>query len=122
MKTVKQVKREARYLFRLCLVDGSLDENRVRQVIKGVLTSKRRGYLALGNQFERLVRLERTRQNAEVRTATPLPADVQTDVETNLVRRRGSGLNISFTQRPALNGIRARLGRDVYQESVRGKG
>src|SRR5687768_15449097 len=104
MKTVKQVKREARHLFRLCLVDGSLDENRVRQVIKGVLTSKRRGYLALENQFERLVRLERMRQSAEVRSETTSPAEVRTNVEDNWIRMRGPGLNISFTERPALTG------------------
>jgi len=102
MKTVKQVRREARHLLRLCLVDGSLDENRVRQVIQDVLTSKRRGYLALENQFERLVRLERMRQSAEVQSATPLPADVGTNVENRLVRMRGSGLSVPFNQRPAL--------------------
>jgi len=104
MKTVKQVKREARHLLRLCLVDGSLDENRVRQVIQDVLTSKRRGYLALENQFERLVSLERVRQSAEVQSATRLPSDVGTNVENSLVRMRGSGLGVPFNQRPALIG------------------
>lgn len=106
MRTVKQVKREARYLFRLCLVNGSLDEHRVQQVIKGVLSAKRHGYLALENQFERLVRLERVRQSAEVLSETTSPDEVRINVEDNLVRMRGPGLNISFTERPALNGRR----------------
>ena len=33
MKITKKEKREAKQLYRLCLVDGSLDENRVRQVV-----------------------------------------------------------------------------------------
>ena len=37
MKTIKQVRREAKHLFRLCLVNGSLDEGRVRQVVQSVL-------------------------------------------------------------------------------------
>ncbi|HEY5885116.1 MAG TPA: hypothetical protein VIT88_10540 [Pyrinomonadaceae bacterium] len=102
MKTVKQVKREAKYLLRLCLVNGSLDEQRVRQVIQGVLTSKRRGYVALGNQFERLVRLERIRQSDEVQNATPLPDDVGQSVKASSVRMRGPRMNISFTKRQAL--------------------
>ena len=34
MKITKQAKREAKQLYRLCLVNGLLDENRVRQVVQ----------------------------------------------------------------------------------------
>ncbi len=34
MKTAKQAQREARQLFRLCLVNGSLDESRARRVVQ----------------------------------------------------------------------------------------
>ena len=120
MKTMKQVQREARYLFRLCVVDGSLDEVRVRQVMQVVLGSKRRGYLALANKFERLVRLERFRQTAEVESAAQLPIDVRTNVEASLTRMCGTGLIISFLANPALiGGMRVRVGSDVYDGSVK---
>ena len=120
MKTVKQVEREARHLFRLCVVDGSLDEVRVRQVIQGVLGSKRRGYLALANKFERLVRLELFRRTAEVESAAQLPHDVRTNVEASLTRMFGPGLSISFAANPALiGGMRIRAGSDVYDGSVK---
>ena len=45
MKTTKQSVREARQLFRLCLLDGKCDEDRVRLVVQKVLQSRRRGYL-----------------------------------------------------------------------------
>ena len=120
MKTTKQVQREARHLFRLCQVDGSLDERRVRQVVQGVLGSKRRGYLALANQFERLVRLERLRHTAEVESATPLMPELRKDIELNLARMYGPGISTSFAERPALiGGVRVRVGCDVYDGSVK---
>ena len=80
-KTIKQSKREARHLFRLCLVNGELDDAFVRQVLEHVIRSKRHGYLALATQFERLVRLERQRHSA-----SQLRADLQTEVTTSLAR------------------------------------
>ena len=34
MKITKKQKREAKQLYRVCLVNGLLDENRVRQVVQ----------------------------------------------------------------------------------------
>ena len=119
MKTIKQVKHQARHLFRLCLVNGSLKEERVRQIIQGILTGKRRGYLALANEFERLVKLERLRHTAKVESAVPLPPDLQANVKANLVRMYGPELDTSFAQSPALiGGMRIRVGSDVYDGSV----
>jgi F0F1-type ATP synthase delta subunit len=92
MKTSKQVKHQARFLFRLCVADGSMKEDRVRQVLQGILTGKRRGYLALANEFERLVKLERLQHAAKVESAVPLAL---------------------------IDSMRIRVGRDVYDGSVR---
>ena len=120
MKPSKQIKREARRLFRLCRVAGSLDEGRVRQIVRRILESKRRGYLALANQFERLVRLEQLKQTAEVESATPLSPDLRASVEESLARTYGPGIRASFGENPALiGGVRIRVGSDVYDGSVR---
>jgi len=73
MKTTKQSKREAIRLFRLCFVNGLLDESRARQVVQRVIDAKRRGGLALLAHFQRLVKLEVARRTAEVESAVPLP-------------------------------------------------
>lgn len=120
MRTIKQVRREAKHLFRLCLVDGSLDEGRVRQVVQSVLLSKRRGYLTLARQFERLVKLEQLRHTAKVESAVQLPPDLQANVQANLVRVYGPGISTSFAESPALiGGMRIRVGSDVYDGSVK---
>ena len=120
MKTTKQVRREAKHLFRLCRVNGSLDEGRVRQVLERVLASRRRGFLALANQFERLVRLERFRHTAEVESAAPLTPDLQASVRASLARLYGPEIDATFAENPSLiGGMRVRVGSDVYDGSVR---
>jgi F-type H+-transporting ATPase subunit delta len=77
MKAKQQIKREARQLFHLCRVDGSLDESRVEQVVQRVIESGYRNRFQVLSEFQRWVRLEQTRQMATVDSATPLPAEFQ---------------------------------------------
>jgi F-type H+-transporting ATPase subunit delta len=119
MKTTKQAKREATQLFRLCLVNGSLVEGRVRQVVQRIIEGKRRGYLVLLSQFHRLVKLDHDRHTAEVQSATPLPADLRASVQAGLESMYGLGIGIVFAHRPALiGGMRVKVGSDVYDGSV----
>jgi F-type H+-transporting ATPase subunit delta len=120
MKNRKQTKREARHLFRLCLVNNSLDENNVRQVVENILKSKRRGNLALATEFERLVRLDRLRHEAQVESATPLPSYLRSNLQASLLRTYGPELSMSFEENPSLiGGVRVRVGSDVYDGSVK---
>ena len=120
MKTTKQVRRQAKQLLRLCLVNGSLDEGRALQVIERVLASKRRGYLALAEHFEGLLKLDRSQRTAEVESAVPLPADVAANVQSSLVQVYGPRIITSFAHRPALiGGMRIKVGSDVYDGSVK---
>jgi F-type H+-transporting ATPase subunit delta len=120
MKTPKQLQREAKQLFRVCLVEGLLDEVRVRQTVKKVLEAKRRGSLALISHFRHLVKLEQARHMAEVASATLLSVELQADVVSNLERMYGPGLSTSFLLDPSLiGGMRIQVGSDVYDGSVR---
>lgn len=120
MKTSKQIRREGKQLFRLCLVNGSLDELRVREVVQAVLESKCRGTHALLSRFLRLVRLELSQHTAEVESATLLSADLRARVLTGLEQAYGPGTIASFSLKPALiGGMRIRVGNDVYDGSVK---
>ena len=122
MKISKQARREAKELFRSCVADGFLHENRVRQVVQRVLAAKPRGYLAILSHFERLVRLDVQRRSALIESATPLSPSLQEALKTGLTRRYGPGLSISFSQQPALiGGLRIQVGSDVYDGSVQGR-
>jgi F-type H+-transporting ATPase subunit delta len=120
MRINKRAKREAKQLFRFCLVDGILDETRVRQVAQRVVAAGRRDCPVILAHFRRLVRLDLARHTATIESATPLPADFQAAIEAGLTRRYGRGLATAFAHRPALiGGMRIQVGSDVYDGSVR---
>jgi len=122
MKITKQARREAKELFRSCVVGGLLDENRVRQAMQQVLQRKPRGYIAILTHFHRLVKLDIEKRTARVESAAPLSSDLQTQIQTGLARSYGKGLDISFAQNPELiGGLRIRVGSDVYDGSVQGR-
>jgi len=122
MRITKQARREAKALFRACLVNGQLDEARARQWVAKVIAAKPRGYLALLLHFQRLVKLDLDRRRARVDSAVPLDAGLQADLRAQLGRRYGAGLAFDFRHNPELlGGLRVQVGSDVYDGSVRGR-
>ena len=122
MKISKQAKRDAKELFRSTLVNGVLDENRVRNVVSKVAQAKPRGFVEILTHFQRLIKLEIERRTAKVESAAPLSPEVQADVANKLAKIYGQGLNISFAQNPALlGGLRIKVGSDVYDGSVQAR-
>ena len=122
MRASKKVKRTARGLFRLCLVDGVLNDDRTRQVARALASSQHRGSLRVLSDLQRLVRLERDRHTALVESATPLAENVRVGLQAGLARTYGETLEMSFGENPALiGGIRIRVGSDVYDGSIRAK-
>ena len=122
MKIPKKARREAKQLFRACMVQSLLDEGRVRSVARLVLERKPRSYLAVLSHFTRLVRLEIKRRQARVESAIPLAPALQASVQANLTRLYGEGLQVSFEPNTALiGGLRVQVGCDVYDGSVQSR-
>jgi F-type H+-transporting ATPase subunit delta len=122
MKRTKQARRDAKQLFRLCVVSGLLDEGRVRQVVQRVGETRNRNRFNVLAHFRRLVQLDCTRHTATVESATPLTPGMQVSVQAELSRMYGPGLNTSFAHRPALiGGMRVKVGSDVYDGSVQAR-
>ena len=122
MKISKQARREAKQLFRSCLVNGLLDENRARQIVQRVLEVKPRGYVAILSHFQRLLRLDIERRTAVIESAASLAPEVRDNAQASLSRVYGPGLNISFAQNPALiGGMRIKVGSDVYDGSIQAR-
>jgi F-type H+-transporting ATPase subunit delta len=122
MRISKQARRNAKELFRLCLVNGLLDETRVRDAVQKVLAAKPRGYLGIMSHFQRLLKLELDRRSALVESAAPLDADLQAGVRDSLGRLYGTGLTFTFRQTPQLlGGMRLKVGSDVFDSSVQAR-
>ena len=122
MKISKQARRDAKQLFRGCVVNGVLDDNRARQTVQQIIGRKPRGYVAILTHFQRLVKLDVARRTAKIESAVELPEDLRIGVQTNLARRYGPGLSVSFAPNPALiGGLRVQVGSDVYDGSIRAR-
>jgi F-type H+-transporting ATPase subunit delta len=122
VKAKKTIRRTARQLFRLCLVDGVLDDSRARQVAQAVAASSRRGALPILSDFRRLVKLDRDRHTALVQSAVALDGDLRVEVTVNLKNLYGANLDTLFEQDAQLiGGMRIRVGSDVYDNSVKAR-
>lgn len=122
MKISKEARRTSRQLFRTCVVDGKLDESRVRNVVSTVSSSKPRGYIAILDAFARLVAHEVDRQRAIVESATALTPAIQSDLQASLAKKYGRPLNLEFQVKPELlGGIRIKVGSDVWDGSVKAR-
>ena len=122
MKISKEARRASRQLFRACLVDGQLDEGRVRSVVSKVGSSKPRGYLGILHAFFRQVSSEVNGQSAKVDSATELSPDLQAQLKSGLESKSGRALDLSFSVNPELlGGIRVKVGSDVWDGSVKAR-
>ncbi len=122
MKMTKRTRQTAKRLYRLCLVNGLLDERRTRQVIQSIIKAKRRGGLALLSYFQRLVKLDLAQHTAKVESAVPLPAQLRAKIQADLAQIYGPGISTSFVHNPNLiGGMRIKVGCDVYDGSISGR-
>ena len=119
MRVNRQAKRDAKQLYRFCLMNGTLDENRVRKVVQRVAAANYRNCRAVLAHFLRLIKLDRAQHTANVESATPLPTELRAATRDGLTRLYGTGLTTTFAERPSLiGGMRIQVGSDVYDGSV----
>ena len=122
MKISKQAQRNARELFRCCMVNGVLDEDRVRRAVALVLAQRPRGYIEILSRLQRLVKLDLERRTTRVESVTPLPLNLKAKVTNQLKKIYGAGMSVSYIQNPALiGGLRIQAGSDLYDGSVRAR-
>jgi F-type H+-transporting ATPase subunit delta len=122
MTKTRKAQRDAKRLFRLCVVDGVLDDGRALDVVSRVLESRRAGDLAALAHFRRLIRLDLARRTARVESAATLSDVERTMIATGLAQTHGPGLATSFAEDPELiGGVRIRVGGEIYDGSIRGQ-
>ena len=122
MRASRRDARAAKRLYRICLVDGLLDDARTRQAARRIVAARQRGGLGMLAHFQRLVRMDRDRHTARVESAVTLPDDLRGGVVTDVARMFGSGIETSFSENAALiGGMRLTVGSDVYDGSVRAR-
>src|SRR4051794_359519 len=122
MDSSRKIRRTARRLFRLCVVDGHVDEARARTIADRIVTSGRGRSLPVLWSFLRLLRIDQSRRTALVESAEALPDSIRDDVNARLAATYGTNLKTTFAVNPALvGGMSIRVGSDVYDGSVRAR-
>jgi F-type H+-transporting ATPase subunit delta len=122
MTALRQAAGDARRLWRLCLVDGSPDTGRVRQVVEQVIASGRKGRLAVLARFVRLLKRDTDRRTAEVDSAAPLDPATRAAVEDGLSRRFGRAMATTFVVDPSLiAGLRLKAAGELFDDTVRAR-
>jgi F-type H+-transporting ATPase subunit delta len=117
--TAKQVARKAKKLFRICLVSGWLDEDRVRQVVHKIVAERPRGYLRILRQFGRLLKVQQEQRSATVECAVPSTPEIESSVRHRIESLYGPRIATVFAHNPHLiGGMRIRVGSDVYDGSI----
>jgi F-type H+-transporting ATPase subunit delta len=120
MKISKQAQREARQLFRSCLVNGVLDEPRARQTVNLLAELQPRGYLEILSRLHRLVQLDVAKRTVHVDSAVDLTPAQKTGIDARLAARYGTALEIFYATQPALiGGLRVQVGSDLYDGTVK---
>ena len=121
MKLSREARRQARELFELTMVDGRLDDSRLKTVFAEVAEKKPRDFLQILKELARLVRLEVASRHAIIESAVPLDAAKVREYEAGLKSRFGE-LTTEFRENPALiGGLRIQIGSDVWDGSVQAR-
>lgn len=119
MKISKQARRDAKTLFRACLQDGLLQEDRVKKTVDAVVKDKPRGYIGILNHFLRLVKTDIQNRSARVESAAALDDNTKQSIQQHLSEKYGNALMVSFNVNPDLiGGLRVQVGSDVYELSL----
>ena len=122
MKVSKDAARSARQLLRLSYNEGLLDNDRIKEITAKVSEAKPRDFLAILQEYGRLVRLDVEQRQAIVETAVEIGAQEGNTVIEDLRRRYGNDLTAEFKVNPELlGGMRVKVGSDVWDGSVKAR-
>jgi F-type H+-transporting ATPase subunit delta len=122
MKVSKTAASTARRLFGLCMVNGRLDESRLRDLVARLAADKPRDYRGTLAAIHRLARLEIERRRVTVESAIDLDEATRQRIATSLASRYGPDLVTEYRVNPDLiGGLRMRVGNDVLDGSVKGR-
>jgi len=122
MRNVRGVQRDAARLWRLCHLEGQLDEKRARIVCDRLTDGDHPVAPEIVASFRRLLRRETARHVARVESAVRLDSIVCEAIDRVLVHRYGEAIRTTFAVDPWLiGGLRITVGSDVFDDSVRAR-
>ena len=122
MKINREIRRVSREMLRASFTDGQLDQGKIGALVQSLVEKKPRHYVAILENYKRLVRLEVEKRHAKIESAGELSPEVRSQIVASLQRKYGSDLTTEFAVTPELlGGLRVRVGSDVWDGSVQNR-
>ncbi|NDG70630.1 MAG: hypothetical protein EBY32_04850 [Proteobacteria bacterium] len=121
MKLSRVARRQSKQLFDLSVVDGRLDNNRLRNIADEIEKKKPRQYIQMLKFIARLARLEAEHHHAIVDSAANLSEIQRQEISSSLVKKFGN-ITTEFRHSPNLiGGLRVKLGSNVWDGSIQSR-
>ncbi len=122
MKINREIRRLSHEMVRASFTDGRLDAGKIALVIQALSDKKPRHYLAILENYKRLIRLELQKRHARIESASELAPEIRSQITASLQRKYGEDLTTEFAINPELlGGMRVHVGSDVWDGSVRSR-
>jgi F-type H+-transporting ATPase subunit delta len=122
MKINKEIRRLSRDLLRASFTDGRLDQGKIASLVQSLTEKKPRHYIAVLENYKRLLRLDVEKRHARIESASELTPEVSSGIVSNLRRKYGQDVTTEFLVNPELlGGLRIRIGSDVWDGTVRNR-
>jgi F-type H+-transporting ATPase subunit delta len=122
MKINKEIRRLSRELLRASFTDGRLDQGEISSLMQSLVEKKPRYYIAVLENYQRLLRLEVEKRHALIESADELAPEASSRILSSLRRKYEFDLTTEFRVNPELlGGLRIRVGSDVWDGTVRNR-
>jgi F-type H+-transporting ATPase subunit delta len=122
MKINKEIRRLSRALLRASFTDGQLDPGEISSLVQSLVEKKPRYYIAVLENYQRLLRLEVGKRHALIESAGELAPEASSKILSSLRRKYEADLTTEFRVNPELlGGLRIRVGSDVWDGTVRNR-
>ncbi len=122
MKINREIRRISREMIRASFTDNKLDQGKISSLIQSLVEKKPRNYIAILENYRRLLRLEIEKRHVRVESAGELSGEVRSRIVASLQRKYGTDLTTEFAVNPELlGGLRIRVGSDVWDGSVKNR-
>jgi F-type H+-transporting ATPase subunit delta len=122
MKINREIRRISRDMLRASFTDDKLDQGKIGALVQALVEKKPRNFIAILENYKRLLRLEIEKRHARIESAGALASEVRSQIISSLQRKYGTDLTTEFVVNPELlGGLRIRVGSDVWDGSVRSR-
>ena len=122
MKVKKEIRQLSREMLRASFTDGQLDPGRIASLVDSLIARKPRNSVEILQNYRRLLRLELEKRRARIETASEVDPETRSKLIADLKQKYGNDLTTEFVVNPELlGGRRIRVGRDVWDGTVRNR-